>query len=86
MLQDTVDIIVGWHIDVHQPREVLQCATQCLQRLSTYWIQDMGFTLTLLRQFLEDAENYKDELKSSAEELTDEKRTEVVRKITSFIG
>lgn len=85
---DTVDIIVGWHIDIHQPPEVLRCATKCLQRLSPYWARDMDFTITLLHQFIEDAENYKDELISisSSEDVTAEKVSEIVRKITSFIG
>lgn len=86
-VKDTVDIIVGWHIDVHQPPEVLRCATKCIQRLAPYWVRDMPFTLTLLQQFLEDAEGYKEELKSAASDETNyQKIKETVRKITSFIG
>lgn len=54
---DTVDILVGWHIDLTQPKSVVVYASRCLQKLRSFWIADLQFTLTLLGQFLEDMEN-----------------------------
>lgn len=87
LLQDIIDIIVGWHIDVSQPREVLKCATNCLKRMTPYWVIDMGFTINLLHQFLEDAENFKDDLLGYLRQPETEsaKTTDMVRKITAFI-
>lgn len=84
---DIIDIIVGWHIDVSQPREVLKCATNCLKRMTPYWIIDMGFTINLLHQFLEDAETFKDDLLGYLRQPETEaaKTTDMVRKITAFI-
>ncbi|XP_011150895.1 serine/threonine-protein kinase SMG1 [Harpegnathos saltator] len=60
--RDTVDILVGWHIDSTQQKSVVAYASRCLQKLRTFWIADLQFTLTLLGQFLEDMESYDEEL------------------------
>lgn len=60
--RDAVDILVGWHIDYTQTKSVINYASRSLQRLHTFWIADIQFTLTLLSQFLEDMEGYDDEL------------------------
>lgn len=62
--RDTVDILVGWHIDSTQQKSVVTYASRCLQKLRTFWIADLQFTLTLLGQFLEDMESYDEELSS----------------------
>ncbi|KAJ8664855.1 hypothetical protein QAD02_006517 [Eretmocerus hayati] len=60
--RDTVDILVGWHIDSTQQRSVIEYAGRSLQHLGNFWILDLQFTLTLLSQFLEDMESYDEEL------------------------
>ncbi|XP_011689275.1 PREDICTED: serine/threonine-protein kinase SMG1 [Wasmannia auropunctata] len=60
--RDTVDILVGWHIDSTQQKSVVVYASRCLQKLRSFWIADLQFTLTLLGQFLEDMESYDEEL------------------------
>lgn len=54
ILQDTVDILVGWYIDTSQSTETNKRISQCIFHLSTYWTADMSFTLGLLEQLLED--------------------------------
>ncbi|XP_043280213.1 serine/threonine-protein kinase SMG1 isoform X1 [Venturia canescens] len=60
--RDSVDILVGWHIDYTQPKAIVSYASRSLQRLRNFWIADLPFTLTLLGQFLEDMESYDEEL------------------------
>lgn len=60
--RDTVDILVGWHIDPTQQKSIVTYASRCLQKLRSFWIADLQFTLTLLGQFLEDMESYDEEL------------------------
>ncbi|KAL6259418.1 hypothetical protein P5V15_009339 [Pogonomyrmex californicus] len=62
--RDTVDILVGWHIDFTQQKSVVVYASRCLQKLHSFWIADLQFSLTLLGQFLEDMESYDEELNS----------------------
>ncbi len=57
-LQDTVDILVGWHIDIEQSQSVIRIMSSCLHSLAPYWISDLGFTVSLLGQLLEDMERY----------------------------
>jgi PI-3-kinase-related kinase SMG-1 len=60
--RDTVDILVGWHIDSTQQKSIVAYASRSLQQLRSFWIADLQFTLTLLGQFLEDMESYDEEL------------------------
>lgn len=57
-VKDTVDILVGWHIDIEQSQSVICVMSSCLQSLAPYWISDLGFTVSLLGQLLEDMERY----------------------------
>lgn len=50
--------MVGWHIDIEQSQSVIRVMSACLQNLSPYWISDLGFTVSLLGQLLEDMERY----------------------------
>lgn len=63
--QDTVDILVGWHIDTSQSIETNKRISQCIFRLSTYWTADMSFTLGLLEQLLEDMSSISDGFEQS---------------------
>ncbi|XP_047110312.1 serine/threonine-protein kinase SMG1 [Schistocerca piceifrons] len=60
--RDTVDILVGWHIDTAQKRHVIEYASESLQRLAQFWVADLQFSTTLLTQFLEDMESYNEEM------------------------
>lgn len=53
-----MDILVGWHIDIEQSQSVIRVMSSCLQSLSPFWIADLGFTVSLLGQLLEDMERY----------------------------
>ncbi|XP_076757575.1 serine/threonine-protein kinase Smg1 isoform X3 [Xylocopa sonorina] len=89
---DTVDILVGWHIDSTQQKAVATYASRSLQRLRSFWIADLQFTLTLLGQFLEDMESYDEELslpesgRSSPGDETSPTPRECIRRITSLIS
>lgn len=60
--RDTVDILVGWHIDTSQQNSLTSYTSECLVKLHDYWVSDLAFSLTLLSQFLEDMEAYAEEL------------------------
>nr|CAD7446499.1 unnamed protein product [Timema bartmani] len=62
---DTVDILVGWHIDGSQPPTVMRHASRSLQKLRSYWIADLQFSVTLLSQFVEDMEVCMDDLEKT---------------------
>lgn len=53
-----MDILVGWHIDIEQSQSVVRVMSSCLQSLAPYWVSDLGFTVSLLGQLLEDMERY----------------------------
>ena len=56
--QDTVDIMVGWHIDATQKDSVIQFISDTLISFHEFWSADLNFTFQLLGQFLEDMEAY----------------------------
>ncbi|XP_058794779.1 serine/threonine-protein kinase SMG1 [Phymastichus coffea] len=91
--RDTVDILVGWHIDSTQQKSIISYASRSLQRLRNFWIADLQFTLTLLGQFLEDMESYDEELSlpgsgrsSSGEEDAIPCPRDCILRITSLIS
>ncbi|KAG7209878.1 hypothetical protein KM043_011480 [Ampulex compressa] len=90
--RDTVDILVGWHIDSTQQKSIAAYASRSLQRLRTFWIADLQFTLTLLGQFLEDMESYDEELtlpesgRSSPGDDISPTPKECILRITSLIS
>ncbi|XP_031845911.1 serine/threonine-protein kinase Smg1 isoform X3 [Nomia melanderi] len=90
--RDTVDILVGWHIDSTQQKAIASYASRSLQRLRTFWIADLQFTLTLLGQFLEDMESYDEELtlpesgRSSPGDDASPTPRECILRITSLIS
>ncbi|XP_035721238.1 serine/threonine-protein kinase SMG1-like isoform X1 [Vespa mandarinia] len=90
--RDTVDILVGWHIDSTQQRSIVAYASKSLQKLRTFWIADLQFTLTLLGQFLEDMESYDEELtlpefgRNSPGDETSPTPKECILRITSLIS
>jgi len=60
--RDTVDILVGWHIDSTQKEELTQYASDSLVAFHQFWVSDLSFSITLLGQFLEDMEAYSEDL------------------------
>ncbi|XP_039860968.1 serine/threonine-protein kinase SMG1 isoform X2 [Simochromis diagramma] len=60
--RDTVDILVGWHIDHTQKQALTQQVSGWLQSLEQFWVADLTFSTTLLGQFLEDMEAYAEDL------------------------
>ncbi|CAL9703653.1 unnamed protein product [Knipowitschia caucasica] len=60
--RDTVDILVGWHIDHTQKHSLTQQVSSWLQSLEQFWVADLTFSTTLLGQFLEDMEAYAEDL------------------------
>ncbi|KAK0144339.1 Serine/threonine-protein kinase SMG1 [Merluccius polli] len=71
--RDTVDILVGWHIDHTQKQSLTTQVSGWLQSLEQFWVADLAFSTTLLGQFLEDMEAYAEDLSHvGSEEVTDE--------------
>ncbi|XP_061604634.1 serine/threonine-protein kinase SMG1 [Phyllopteryx taeniolatus] len=71
--RDTVDILVGWHIDHTQQHSLTQQVSAWLQSLEQFWVADLTFSTTLLGQFLEDMEAYAEDLSHVASgEVPDE--------------
>uniref|UniRef100_A0A8C6WXI8 Serine/threonine-protein kinase SMG1 N-terminal domain-containing protein n=1 Tax=Neogobius melanostomus TaxID=47308 RepID=A0A8C6WXI8_9GOBI len=71
--RDTVDILVGWHIDHTQKQSLTQQVSSWLQSLEQFWVADLTFSTTLLGQFLEDMEAYAEDLNHvGSVEVTDE--------------
>ncbi|KAI1896054.1 hypothetical protein AGOR_G00090850 [Albula goreensis] len=60
--RDTVDILVGWHIDHTQRPSLTLQVSGWLQSLEQFWVADLAFSTTLLGQFLEDMEAYAEDL------------------------
>ncbi|XP_043241225.1 serine/threonine-protein kinase SMG1-like [Amphibalanus amphitrite] len=60
--RDTVDILVGWHIDPTQPAWVGQLASRSLCDLKQFWAADADFGSLLTGQFVEDMDSYAMEL------------------------
>ncbi|XP_067088604.1 serine/threonine-protein kinase SMG1 isoform X1 [Osmerus mordax] len=60
--RDTVDILVGWHIDHTQKQALTVQVSGWLQSLEQFWVADLTFSTTLLGQFLEDMEAYAEDL------------------------
>ncbi|XP_041086215.1 serine/threonine-protein kinase SMG1-like [Polyodon spathula] len=71
--RDTVDILVGWHIDHTQKPSLTMQVSGWLQSLEQFWVADLAFSTTLLGQFLEDMEAYAEDLSHvECEESVDE--------------
>ncbi|MGH0124211.1 UNVERIFIED_CONTAM: hypothetical protein FKN15_024640 [Acipenser sinensis] len=71
--RDTVDILVGWHIDHTQKPSLTMQVSGWLQSLEQFWVADLAFSTTLLGQFLEDMEAYAEDLSHvESEESVDE--------------
>ncbi|XP_068618740.1 serine/threonine-protein kinase SMG1 [Battus philenor] len=81
---DTVDILVGWHVDNAQPKKIKQFALQSLFKLSRHWQADVGFSVNLLNQFIEDMVAYTSELECNNHES--ESNEDCMQKVASFLN
>ncbi|CAG9531984.1 unnamed protein product [Cercopithifilaria johnstoni] len=60
---DVVDFTVGWYIEPEQPIAVLDKCHQMLVELRPYWHSAVPSALTLMKQFLDDASAYIEDVK-----------------------
>ena len=59
-----MDILVGWHIDSAQTPSVRSHMSEVLLSWNSYWIIDMEFSSSLLKQFMEDLDAFDKEVDS----------------------
>ncbi|CAG4946307.1 unnamed protein product [Parnassius apollo] len=83
---DTVDILVGWHVDNAQPKKIKDFALQSLFKLSRHWQADVGFSVNLLNQFVEDMVAYTSELDTNNQESESNSNEDCMQKIASFLN
>lgn len=87
--QDVVDILVGWHIDHHQSPEVMKYVSLALQSFSPLWQINVSIATTLLSQFVEDMEDYCEDLdrgRSSPDEEPATHPAVCAKKVAAFIS
>nr|XP_026487269.1 serine/threonine-protein kinase SMG1 [Vanessa tameamea] len=85
---DTVDILVGWHVDNAQPQKIKEFALQSLFKLSRHWQADVGFSVNLLNQFVEDMVAYCNDLDTNKSDKDGEVNSydDCMQKIASFLN
>ncbi|XP_052758949.1 serine/threonine-protein kinase SMG1 [Galleria mellonella] len=85
---DIVDILVGWHVDNAQPKKIKDFALQSLLKLSRHWQADVGFSVNMLFQFVEDMVAYSTALDSDKSDNDTEvaSQEDSMQKITSFLN
>ncbi|GBP69513.1 hypothetical protein EVAR_88413_1 [Eumeta japonica] len=89
---DTVDILVGWHVDNTQPKKIKDFALQSLLKLSRHWQADVGFSINLLNQFIEDMVVYANILQRDPNEKAVDTNDDItseedcIQKLTSFLN
>eukprot|EP00731_Ephydatia_muelleri_P029201 Em0020g845a len=66
--KNTVDILVGWHIDTQQEPSLIEFISSSLVSLREFWVKDLSFSVELLKQFLEDMEAYSHELQGAPDD------------------
>ncbi|MCP9257965.1 BMA-SMG-1, isoform e [Dirofilaria immitis] len=60
---DVIDFTVGWYIEPEQPKTVLDKCHQMLFELRPYWHSSISVAITLMKQFLDDASAYIEDIK-----------------------
>lgn len=85
--RDTVDILLGWHVDNNQTVRVTEFASKSLVKLSKHWQNNVSFSLNLMNQFLEDMEPYSEQLHNRSSPLDDGPMStdDILERITSLI-
>jgi hypothetical protein len=76
--QSVVDLLVGWHLDSSQPPESRTFLATVLLSWHQYWVLDMEFSNSLLKQLMEDLETH-------CEDFLSAKRPEEKQKTSSTI-
>uniref|UniRef100_A0A0R3RSZ9 non-specific serine/threonine protein kinase n=1 Tax=Elaeophora elaphi TaxID=1147741 RepID=A0A0R3RSZ9_9BILA len=62
---DVVDFTVGWYIEPEQSTAVLDKCHEMLVELRPYWHSEIPSTITLMKQFLDDASAYIEDIKGN---------------------
>lgn len=84
---DTVDILVGWHVDNAQPQKIKDFALHSMLKLNRHWQADVGFSVNLLNQFVEDMVAYANDMESDNSEKDEPtSQDDCLQKITSFLN
>lgn len=81
---DTVDILVGWHVDNAQPKKIKDFALESMLKLSRHWQADVGFSVNLLNQFVEDMVTYSNDLELDKDDPASYE--DCLQKITAFLN
>lgn len=74
LFKDTVDLLIGWHVDHTQILSNIEFISKCMQKLSKYFQINIDFSVTLILHFMEDIESYSSDL-SKREDNTVERLT-----------
>lgn len=86
--RDTVDILLGWHVDSNQTVQVTEFVSKSLVKLSKHWQNNVSFSLNLMSQFLEDMEPYSEQLHNrftDCQTPQDGQSDEILERVTSLI-
>nr|XP_032520862.1 serine/threonine-protein kinase SMG1 isoform X1 [Danaus plexippus plexippus] len=85
---DTVDILVGWHVDNTQSKKIKEFALQSLYKLSRHWQADVSFSVNLLNQFVEDMVAYSNDLDSNEcdKDADVHSHEDCIQKVASFLN
>ncbi|KHN84380.1 Serine/threonine-protein kinase SMG1 [Toxocara canis] len=59
---DIVDFTVGWYVEPDQPKSVVEKCAQMLTDLRPFWFDALPTAVTLMKQFVDDASAYLEEL------------------------
>lgn len=78
--ENIVDIIIGWHLESQQSREVKHHCSVALQCFRKCWLNESDFSKNLLRSLSEDVDSCLEKLSESSGEQ------KVYREFGSFIG
>lgn len=70
---DIVDILIGWYIEPLPTDRILDFTGEALKKFRPFWLEQLETTtLTLLDQFIEDADNYAQQVEQKPNEFDDE--------------
>lgn len=75
-----MDILVGWHVDVGQSPSLKMHISSVLLSWHSFWIIDLEFSASLLRQFMEDIESFTEDVEENVDDLN-----ECIEKIASVV-
>lgn len=77
LFKDTIDLLIGWHVDHTQLLSNIEFISKCMQKLSKYFQINIDFSVTLILHFMEDIESYSNDLSK--------REDNIVERLTVFI-